>query len=65
MFKAVHQEMTIHRVAVKPTSTVTLDNGHYLSTYTIEDCIEAFTSNLQRLDQIQIYTSYDTGEEIQ
>lgn len=50
-------------VAVKPTSTVTLDNGHYLSTYTIEDCIEAFTSNLQRLDQIQIYTSYDTGEE--
>lgn len=44
-------------VAVPPTSTTTLDNGKYLSTFSIEDCMKKFGTNFKRLDQLQVYTS--------
>ena len=50
-------------VAVSPTKTETLENGNYLSTYSIDDCISAFGSNFNRLDQVQIYTPYDADDD--
>ncbi|MDE7476851.1 MAG: hypothetical protein K2M91_02705, partial [Lachnospiraceae bacterium] len=50
-------------IAVEPTRTEKLENGNYLSTYTIEDCIEAFGSNLNRLDQVEVFTSWETAED--
>lgn len=52
-------------VSVQPTSTVQLDNGRYLSTFSIEDCIAKFGANFNRLDQIQAYSyGYTSGGQI-
>lgn len=50
-----------HWVAVSPADTVKLENGNYLSTYTVEDCVKAFGKNVRRLDQIQVYTPYSAA----